>query len=80
MTLVGKVAVITGGTSGIGARIAEVFVSAGARVVIAGMITGQDLVVDGGISAGWPITAVRPDRELFFHILRAARAAHPVGR
>ena len=44
------------------------------------MITGQDLVVDGGISAGWPITAVRPDRQLFFHTLQAARAAHAVGR
>ena len=41
------------------------------------MITGQDLVVDGGISAGWPIAAVRPDRELFFHTLQAARTAYP---
>jgi NAD(P)-dependent dehydrogenase (short-subunit alcohol dehydrogenase family) len=32
----GKVAVITGATSGIGARAAELFVAAGARVVIAG--------------------------------------------
>lgn len=40
------------------------------------MITGQDLVVDGGITAGWPIAAVRPDRELFFGRLQAARSAH----
>jgi NAD(P)-dependent dehydrogenase (short-subunit alcohol dehydrogenase family) len=39
--------------------------------------TGQDLVVDGGITAGWPVAAVRPDRELFFRTLQAARSGHP---
>jgi NAD(P)-dependent dehydrogenase (short-subunit alcohol dehydrogenase family) len=38
-------------------------------------ITGHDLVVDGGISAGWPIAAARLDRELFFRTFRAARSA-----
>ena len=36
LPLNGKVAVITGATSGIGARTAGIFVAAGARVVIAG--------------------------------------------
>jgi len=37
-------------------------------------VTGHNLVVDGGISAGWPIAAVRPDRELFFRTFQASRA------
>jgi len=37
-------------------------------------VTGQNLVVDGGISAGWPIAAVRPDRELFFRTFQASRS------
>ena len=36
LRLEGKVVVIAGATSGIGARIAEVFVAEGAKVVIAG--------------------------------------------
>ena len=40
-------------------------------------ITGHNLVVDGGVSAGWPIAAVRPDRELFFRTFQAARSAQP---
>lgn len=38
-------------------------------------VTGQNLVVDGGISAGWPIAAVRSDRELFFRKMQACMSA-----
>jgi NAD(P)-dependent dehydrogenase (short-subunit alcohol dehydrogenase family) len=40
-------------------------------------VTGHNLVVDGGISAGWPIAAVRPDRESFFRTIQARLSAHP---
>lgn len=40
------------------------------------MITGHNLVVDGGVSAGWPIAAVRPDRELFFRAFQGGQSAH----
>ncbi len=39
-------------------------------------VTGHNLVVDGGVSAGWPIAAARPDRELFFRTIQASRSAH----
>lgn len=38
------------------------------------LVTGHNLVVDGGLSAGWPIAAVRPDRELFFRTFQASRS------
>jgi NAD(P)-dependent dehydrogenase (short-subunit alcohol dehydrogenase family) len=38
------------------------------------LVTGHDLVMDGGLSAGWPIAAVRPDRELFFRTFEASRS------
>jgi NAD(P)-dependent dehydrogenase (short-subunit alcohol dehydrogenase family) len=40
------------------------------------MITGHNLIVDGGISAGWPIAAVRGDRELFFRAFQTGRSTH----
>jgi NAD(P)-dependent dehydrogenase (short-subunit alcohol dehydrogenase family) len=40
------------------------------------LVTGHNLVVDGGISAGWAIAAVRLDRELFFRTFQAATAGH----
>jgi NAD(P)-dependent dehydrogenase (short-subunit alcohol dehydrogenase family) len=39
-------------------------------------VTGQNLIVDGGISAGWPIAAARPDRERFFSTIQASIASH----
>lgn len=42
------------------------------------MVTGHNLVVDGGISAGWPIAAVRGDRELFFRTFQAGRVGGSV--
>lgn len=39
-------------------------------------VTGHNLVVDGGISAGWSPGLVRPDRELFFRTFEASRSAH----
>lgn len=38
-------------------------------------VTGHNLVIDGGVSAGWPIAAVREDRALFFNTLQASRSA-----
>jgi len=37
-------------------------------------VTGHNLVVDGGISAGWSAALVRPDRELFFSTFKDAVA------
>jgi NAD(P)-dependent dehydrogenase (short-subunit alcohol dehydrogenase family) len=39
-------------------------------------VTGQNLVVDGGISAGWPIAAARPDRELLFRTIQESVSVH----
>jgi NAD(P)-dependent dehydrogenase (short-subunit alcohol dehydrogenase family) len=60
MVLEGKVAIITGGTSGIGKRIAEVFTEAGARIVIAARRhdEGTQLQRDLGESARFIATDV----------------------
>jgi NAD(P)-dependent dehydrogenase (short-subunit alcohol dehydrogenase family) len=39
------------------------------------LISGIDLLVDGGMSAGWPIAAVRDDRERFYKMVHDARAS-----
>lgn len=44
------------------------------------MITGHNLVVDGGISAGWPIAAARADRAVFFDAIKEAIAQSPARR
>jgi NAD(P)-dependent dehydrogenase (short-subunit alcohol dehydrogenase family) len=42
------------------------------------LVSGHDLVVDGGISAGWPAAATRDDRARFFRTFQAA-AGQPEG-
>jgi NAD(P)-dependent dehydrogenase (short-subunit alcohol dehydrogenase family) len=39
------------------------------------MVTGQNLVVDGGITAGWPVATVRGDLARFREAFQAKRAA-----
>jgi NAD(P)-dependent dehydrogenase (short-subunit alcohol dehydrogenase family) len=81
--LAGKVAAITGATSGIGAvvsrwqplqSVARAADIAQAALFLASdasrMITGHNLVVDGGISAGWSIAGARADRALFFNTMK----------
>lgn len=74
--LEGKVAVISGGTSGIGARAAEVFVHEGARVVIAGRRRerGEELAAKLGSAA----TFIRADVSIEHEV--AAMIAHAVDR
>jgi NAD(P)-dependent dehydrogenase (short-subunit alcohol dehydrogenase family) len=74
--LEGRVAVITGATSGIGARTAELFVAEGARVVLAGrrVERGERLAAAPGGAASFVRTDVRVEAEV------AAMVAHAVDR
>lgn len=64
--LSGKVAIVTGGTSGIGARTAELFVAEGARVVIAGrrQAEGESLARQLGAVAAFLRTDVTEEADI----------------
>jgi NAD(P)-dependent dehydrogenase (short-subunit alcohol dehydrogenase family) len=64
--LAGRVAIVTGGTSGIGARCAELFVEEGAKIVIAGRRRqdGKALAWKLGASASFIETDVTQDPQL----------------
>lgn len=74
--LEGKVAVITGSTSGIGARTAELFVAEGARVVIAGRreVKGRQMALALGDAASFIRTDVTNERDIQAMIAHAVRA------
>lgn len=76
LPLEGKVAVIAGGTSGIGARTAELFVSEGAQVVVAGrrQERGEELAAKLGAAASFMRVDVSREQDV------AAMIRHAVDR
>ena len=75
--LKGKVAVVTGGASGIGKSLAERFVAEGMRVVVADVEAGAlDATVAELQSAGGDVTGVRTDVTSFESVDALAEAAY----
>ena len=72
----GKVAVVAGGTSGIGARIAELFVAEGARTVIASPFVeeGEDLAAKLGADARFHRTDVAEEAQVAALVAAAVAA------
>lgn len=72
----GKVAVVAGGTSGIGARIAELFVAEGARTVIASPFVeeGEDLAAKLGADARFHRTNVAEEAQVAALVAAAVAA------
>jgi NAD(P)-dependent dehydrogenase (short-subunit alcohol dehydrogenase family) len=65
-TLAGKVAIVVGGTSGIGARTVQLFIAEGARVVIAGRRRdeGEQLARELGSAASFIATDVTSESDI----------------
>jgi NAD(P)-dependent dehydrogenase (short-subunit alcohol dehydrogenase family) len=65
-TLDGKVAIITGATSGIGEKIAEVFMEEGAKAVIAGRRVAEGTVLEKrlGVNASFIRTDVSNEADV----------------